>query len=194
MMEQTRIFKALGGVPGRRPVDLAALEGVLVRFSQMIVEQPWIREIDINPVLASADRTVALDARIVLHGADVALERIPRPAIRPYPAQYVGGWTLRDGREVTIRPIRPEDEPLMVAFHGRLSDRSVYFRYFHLLKLNQRVAHDRLTRICFIDYEREMALVAERRDPASGELQIMGVGRLTRLHGTTEAEIRRARG
>jgi acetyltransferase len=189
MMEQTQIFKALGGVPGRRPVDLPALEGVLVRFSQMLVEQPWISEIDINPMLASADRTVALDARIVLHGAEVAREQIPRPAIRPYPSQYVGGCTLRDGREATIRPIRPEDEPLMVAFHGRLSERSVYFRYFHLLKLNQRVAHDRLTRICFIDYEREMALVAERRDPSSGEPLIMGVGRLTRLHRTTEAEI-----
>ena len=189
MMEQTRIFKAFGGVPGRRPVDLAALEGVLVRFSQFLVEQPFVREVDINPMLASGERTVALDARIVLHGIDVPLERIPRPAVRPYPAQYVGGWSLRDGRQVTIRPIRPEDEPLMVTFHGRLSERSVYFRYFHLMKLNQRVAHERLTRICFIDYEREMALVAEWRDPATGEPAIIGVGRLTKVHGTAEAEI-----
>ncbi len=189
MMEQTRIFKAFGGVPGRRPVDLAAIEGVLVRFSQLIVEQPWIREIDINPMLVSADRAVALDARFVLHGIDVPIERIPRPAVRPYPVQYVGGWTLRDGRQVSIRPIRPEDEPLMVTFHGRLSERSVYFRYFHLMKLNQRVAHERLTRICFIDYEREMALVAEWRNPSTGEPQILGVGRLTKMHGTTEAEI-----
>ncbi len=189
MMEQTRIFKAFGGVPGRRPVDVAALEAVLVRFSQLLVEQPWIKEIDINPMLASADRIVALDARVVLHGADVPLESIPRSAIRPYPAQYVGGWILRDGRQVTIRPIRPEDEPLMVTFHGRLSERSVYFRYFHLLKLNQRVAHERLTRICFIDYEREMALVAEWRNPTTGEPQILGVGRLTKGHGTGEAEI-----
>ena len=189
VMEQTRIFKAFEGIPGRRPVDLAALEGVLVRFSQMIVEQPWIREIDINPLLASADRAVALDARIVLHGADVSIEQVPRPAIRPYPVQYVGDWTMRDGRRVTLRPIRPEDEPLMVAFHGKLSERSVYFRYFHLLKLNQRVAHERLTRICFIDYEREMALVADWLDPASGEHQILGVGRLTKMHGTSEAEV-----
>jgi acetyltransferase len=189
MMEQTRIFRAFKGVPGRRPVDPAALEGVLVRFSQMLVEQPWIREVDINPMLASADRTVALDARIVLHDMGVLLEQVPKPAIRPYPVQYVGDWTMRDGTRATIRPIRPEDEPLMVAFHGKLSDRSVYFRYFHLLKLNQRVAHERLTRICFIDYDREMALVADARDPASGDHQILGVGRLTKLHGTAEAEV-----
>jgi acetyltransferase len=89
---------------------------------------------------------------------------------------------------VTIRPIRPEDEPLMVRFHERLSDRSVYFRYFHVMKLNQRVAHERLTRICFIDYDREMALVAEHRDPATGERQVLGVGRLTKVHGLRQAE------
>ncbi len=189
MMEQTRIFRAFKGVPGRRPVDVGALEGVLVRFSQLIVEQPWIREIDINPMLASADRTVALDARIVLHGADVSLDQVPRPAIRPYPVHYVGDWTMRDGKRVTIRPIRPEDEPLMVRFHGQLSDRSVYLRYFHVFKLNQRVAHERLTRICFIDYDREMALVVEYRDPTSDEPQILGVGRLTKMHRTDEAEV-----
>jgi acetyltransferase len=187
MMEQTRIFKAFKGVPGRRPIDVAALEAVLVRFSQLLVEQPWVKEIDINPMLASADRTVALDARIVLYDAESA-DELPRPAIRPYPLHYVGNWTMRDGRQVTIRPIRPEDEPLMVTFHEKLSDRTVYFRYFHVLKLNQRVAHERLTRICFIDYDREMALVAELRDQATGERQILGVGRLTKLHGTREGE------
>ncbi len=188
MMEQTRIFKAFKGVPGRRPVDVAALEGILVRFSQLLVEQPWVKEIDINPMLASADRAVALDARILLHSPDVPADRLPAPAIRPYPVQYISNWTTDEGRRVIFRPIRPEDEPLMVTFHEKLSDRSVYFRYFHMLKLNQRVAHERLTRICFIDYDREMALVAEVRDPATGERQIMGVGRLTKIHGTREAE------
>ncbi len=188
MMEQTRICKAFKGVPGRQPIDVASLAAVLVRFSQLIVEQPWIREIDINPLLASADRTVALDARIVLHDLAVPAERLPAPAIRPYPSQYIGSWALGDGRRITFRPIRPEDEPLMVKFHGLLSDRSVYFRYFNVLKLTQRVSHERLTRICFIDYDREMALVAEFRDPETSERQILGVGRLTKLHGAREGE------
>ena len=89
---------------------------------------------------------------------------------------------------MTIRPIRPEDEPLMVRFHGGLSDRSVYFRYLHMMNLSARVAHERLVRMCFIDYAREMALVAERVDPASGEREILAVGRLVRLHGSNDAE------
>jgi acetyltransferase len=188
MMEQTKILEALRGVRGRKPVDLPALERLLVRFSQLIVEQRWIREVDINPLLASGDRLVALDARIVVHGSDVREEQLPPQPIRPYPRQYVREWQLKDGTPVTIRPIRPEDEPLMVKFHETLSDRSVYFRYFHMLKLGQRIAHERLTRICFIDYDRELALVAEHRDEATGERRILGVGRLTKLHGGKEAE------
>ena len=79
-----------------------------------------------------------------------------------------------------MRPIRPEDEPLMVRFHQALSEQSVYMRYFHMMNLDQRTAHERLTRICFIDYDREMALVAERTDPESGEREVMGVGRLSK--------------
>ena len=90
---------------------------------------------------------------------------------------------------VTIRPIRPEDEPPMVRFHETLSERSVYLRYFHLMNLEQRTTHERLTRICFIDYDREMALVAERRNPETGESEILGVGRLMKIHGTREAEV-----
>src|SRR5580765_2982663 len=106
-----------------------------------------------------------------------------------YPVQYIEQWTTKDGTALTIRPIRPEDEPMMVAFHQRLSERSVYFRYFHLLNLGQRTAHERLTRICFIDYDREMALVAERGGGPSGGREILGVGRLTRTHGTNDAEM-----
>ena len=92
---------------------------------------------------------VALDARIILHDADVRESDLPPLAIRPYPVQFVTAWKLRDGTPVTIRPIRPEDEPLMVAFHKTLSEESVHFRYFGSVKLEQRVAHERLTRICF---------------------------------------------
>jgi acetyltransferase len=188
MMEQTRIFTALKGVRGRHPVDLAALEQLLVRFSQLVVEQRWIAEIDINPLLVSAERLLALDARVVVHGADLSEDQLPRPAIRPYPTHYVARLKLRDGIPVTIRPIRPEDEPLMVKFHEHLSEQSVYFRYFHPLKLSQRVAHERLLRMCFIDYDREMALVVERTDPDKDLHEIVAVGRLIKLYGTSDAE------
>jgi acetyltransferase len=168
MMERTKIFTALGGVRGRAPVDLAALAGLLVRFGQLIVEQPLIRELDINPLLASPEGLLALDARIVIHGAEIADADLPRPVIHPYPSQYVSEATLKDGTPVVIRPIRPEDEPLLIQFHQTLSERSVYFRYFHMMTLHQRTSHERLTRMCFIDYAREMALVVERTDPEGG--------------------------
>jgi acetyltransferase len=189
MMEQTKIYKALKGVRGRKPVNLEELEMLMVRFSQLVVEQPWIKEIDINPLLASPDGIIALDARIVLHDPATPKEKLPRAAIRPYPIKYVSEYKAKDGRTLTIRPIRPEDEPAMVKFHETLSDRSVYLRYLHMMKLSQRVAHDRLTRICFIDYDREMALVAEGSDPETGERRILAVGRLQKLHGTSEAEL-----
>jgi len=189
MMEQTKVFTALKGVRGRKPINMAALEALLVRFSQLVVEQRWIAEIDINPLLASPDHLLALDARVVLHGPAVTLDQLPKPAIRPYPFQYVSSCTMKNGNQVTIRPIRPEDEPLMVKFHETLSDRTVYLRYFCSLSLSQRVAHERLLRICFGDYDREMALVAERVDPATGERGIIGVGRINRLHGKNEAEV-----
>jgi acetyltransferase len=182
MMERTLIFKALGGVRGRPPVDLAALEKLLVRFSYLVVEQEAIREIDINPLLASPDGFLALDARVILHPAEVA--NPPRSAIRPYPGHYVWSWTFEDGELIRIRPIRPEDEPLLVRFHGRLSERSVYLRYFHLLNLSQRVAHERLARICFNDYNRNIALVAERQD---GE--IIAVARLAKAHDSNQGEM-----
>jgi acetyltransferase len=188
MMAQTRIFQALQGVRGRKAVDLRVLEQHLVRFSQLVTELPWIREIDVNPFLVSPDRMLALDARIVLHPPVTKASQLPRPAIRPYPAQYIKPWKLKNGTEVILRPIRPEDEPAMVKFHETLSERSVYYRYFSPLKLGQRVAHERLVRICFNDYDREIALVAERSHPATGEKEILGVGRLSKLHGLNEAE------
>jgi acetyltransferase len=188
VIKQTQIHSALCGVRGRPAIDLDALTAVLVRFSQLVAEQLWIAEIDINPLLVSADRIVALDARVVLHG-DVTEEReLPKLAIRPYPTQYVRPVQLKDSTLVVIRPIRPEDESLMVEFHRGLSDRSVYHRYFSPLKLEQRITHERLSRICFVDYDREMALVAEKSDAANGQRVILGVGRLSKLHGTDEAE------
>ncbi|MEG4058140.1 MULTISPECIES: bifunctional acetate--CoA ligase family protein/GNAT family N-acetyltransferase [unclassified Microcoleus] len=184
MMEQTRIYKALQGVRGRSAIDLVQLEQLLVRFSQLIVEQPQIAEIDINPLLVSPEGAIALDARVVLQTTENAIS----PAIRPYPTQYVQTWSTNGDRPITIRPIRPEDEPLMVLFHEELSEESVYLRYAHMVKLKHRIAHERLTRICFIDYDREMLLVADRQDPETSEHRILGVARLSKLHGKNEAE------
>jgi acetyltransferase len=186
MMERTRVYEALKGVRGRAPVNLGELEKLLVRFSRLVVEQPWVRELDINPLLASPERLLALDARVVLHDPETPEEDLPQPAIRPYPVQYVWEEELKDGTPVTVRPIRPEDEPSMVRFHESLSEQSVYMRYFHAMHVTQRTAHERLTRICFIDYDREMALVAEERDPETGEREILGVGRLSRDHAVPD--------
>jgi acetyltransferase len=188
LMEQTHIFTALKGVRGRPPIDLAHLERVLVQFSLLVAEQSWIKEIDINPFLVSATQMLALDARIVLHGQNVRPEDLPRLAIRPYPQQYCSNWKLRDGTPVNIRPIRPEDEPLMVKFHGTLSDKTVHFRYFAFSKLELRVAHERLTQICFNDFDRDIALVVIRRRPGAKEDEIIAVGRLVKVHGMNEAE------
>jgi acetyltransferase len=182
LMERAGIYKALDGARGRPPVDRAALERTLVRFSQLVAENPRIKEMDINPLLASAGRIVALDARVVFHPWDAADGDLPRTAIRPYPSNYVEAVEMRGGTHITLRPIRPEDEPAMVRFHESLSQRSVYFRYFHHIALSERVSHQRLARVCFIDYQRQMALVAETPDG-----DIAGVGRLTR-GATTEGE------
>lgn len=183
LMEQTRVYEAMKKRPD---IDLQALEQLLVLFSLLVVEQRWIREIDINPLLVGADRTLALDASIIVHEALTPPESLPRLAIRPYPTRYVFPWTMPDGTAVTIRPIRPEDEPLMVRFHETLSERSVYLRYFHNLRLAQRIAHEQLTRICFIDYGREIALVILKKGPAGED--IIAIGRLIKVPGTRDGE------
>jgi acetyltransferase len=160
----------------------------MVMFSHLVAENPRIKEIDINPLLVSGDDLIALDARVLLHPEDVADGALPRPAIRPYPIEYRWEAVLKSGQRVTIRPIRPEDEPCMVDSHKRLSELSIYHRYFGNIPLADRVRHERLTRICFLDYDRQMVLVAEDRTPDKGERQILAVGRLNRTAVEGEAE------
>ena len=188
MMERTKIYTALKGVRGRKATNIAAIEQLLVRFSQLVVEQPWIAEIDINPLLVSAERIFALDGRVVLHPLNTPEDKLPKSAIRPYPNQYATPWKLKNKAPLFIRPIKPEDEPMMVKFHETLSEESVYNRYFSALKLSQRITHERLQRICFNDYDREIALVAELKAPKGEEKKILGVGRLSKQHGRSEAE------
>ncbi len=188
MIEQTKISKALKGVRGRAAIDEVWLEKLLVRFSHLVLEQPLIAEIDINPLLASPERLVALDARVLVHGADVPADRLPKPAIRPYPAEYISEWKLpATGEILTFRPIRAEDEPLMVEFHRELSEESVVQRFEHAMPLEERVAHERLARVCFIDYDRQMALVAERTDPTTDTRSILGIARFRKVTGTCDA-------
>lgn len=171
MMEQTKIYEALHGVRGRKGVDLEKLQEILVRFSQMIVEQKWIKECDINPLLASPDGIIALDGRIILNVSDNV-----EPAIRPYPIQYIEKWG-----EILLRPIRPEDEPKMIEFHQALSVETVRQRYLKAINYQSRVAHERLQRICFNDYDREIAIIAEKEE------KIIGIIRLTKIPKTNDA-------
>lgn len=181
MMEQTKIYGALHGVRGRKSVDLQKLEEILVQFSNLIVSHPEIKEFDINPLLASDKELIALDARIILHESNVKLEDVPKPAIRPYPTQYVENWKLKNGDEVTIRPIRPDDEPFVTQFHKDLSQETVRQRYLKAVNYEKRVAHNRLIRICFNDYDREIALVLEKKR------EILGIIRLSKIPGSDEA-------
>jgi acetyltransferase len=187
-MEHTKIFHALKGVRGRQSVDMAQLEAILVKLSRLVIEQPWIKELDINPLSVSAERIIALDARVVVHPAATKVQELPKPVIRPYPLQFIWQEKMKDGTPVTVRPIRPEDEPAIVEFHRHLSEQTVYFRFFRVMDFNQRVAHERLTKICFIDYDHEIALVVERQSLNGCGSEILGVGRLAKSHDKQEGE------
>jgi len=172
LMERTKMYEALQGVRGQRPVNLEALETLLVRFSQLLVDFPEIQEVDLNPVLATPERVVALDARFLLRPPDQSAEQSPRLAIHPYPNQYIAPFRLRDGREAIIRPIRPEDEPLILALHAGLSENTIRMRFFSMVKTLSR---ESLIRLCHLDYDREMALAAVMRE--NGEPRLLGVSR-----------------
>lgn len=193
LMAKTKIYKALQGVRGRKAVDLAALERLLVHFSQLIVENRWIKECDINPLLANDEELIALDGRILLYSGEQEMATAGPPvAIRPYPIEYMSEGSLSDGRRVAIRPLQPEDTPAVVAFHEELSEDTVRQRYFAFLSLDERVAHERLVRICFNDYDREIALLAEETTrEATSTRPILGIIRLRRsLAKREQAELK----
>lgn len=176
LMEQTKIYDALQGVRGKKAVNFDELKKILVQFSQLIVDQKWIKECDINPLLVSGDRIIALDARIILHDPNTV--DFPKPAIRSYPNQYIEKW-----KEFTFRPIRPDDEAKMRQFHQDLSQETVRQRYLKEVHYEERVAHERLQRICFNDFDREITIVAEYQD------QILGIIRLSKDIGTQDASL-----
>jgi acetyltransferase len=181
VIERTNIARILRGVRGRKPVNQGPIEETLIRFSQLVLDHPRLKEIEINPLLVSPTNLVALDARVSLWPEDVADVQLPQPAIRPYPQAYVAKWTSADGLQVVIRPIRPEDEQRVVEFHRSLSDTSVQSRYFHAMSFATRTTHERLSRVCFTDHDREIALVAETSDTKNGG-KILAIARLIKTH------------
>ncbi len=156
------------------PTALQTLEETLVLISRMISEWPILREIEFEVQVESDGTLWVSKARVEYQPSDLPKAAWPKCVIRPYPSQYVRSLTLRDGEEATIRPIRPEDETRIVDFHNDLSERSVYLRYLQFLKFEERIHHDRLARVCFNDYSRELALVVVHDD------KILGVGRMQR--------------
>jgi acetyltransferase len=184
LMERTQIDRALHGVRGQAPVRLDLLETLLVRFSYLLCDFPEIQEIDINPLLAGPEGVVGLDARVLLGAAGLPPNQRPRLAIHAYPNQYTALFRLSDGTELLIRVIRPEDEPLIIEFHAGHSEQTLRMRFFSLVKALSR---DSLIRLCHLDYDREMALVALQRD-ADGKPRIAGVSRYYLNPATGDAE------
>ena len=176
ILEQTRIYKALSeGYRNRPPVNIRQLTDILVRVSDLVVDFPEISELDINPLAVGGDSAIALDARIILDLKAVT-SRIPDHGhliISPYPTHYITPWQTDDGRNVLLRPIKPEDEVLERTAMGRLSEESLRFRFF---KIPHRITHEMLTRFCNIDYDREMTIIAEYND--KGEKRSVGNSRL----------------
>ena len=188
LMEKTKIYEALKGVRGKKPINMSALEEVFINFSHLIIENPRIKECDINPLVVFDDQIVALDARILLHDWAIPDDQLPRLAIRPYPYHYIVQTTLKNELAVTLRPILPEDEHLLANFHRELSENSVRQRYFAFMSLDERVAHERLMRICFNDFDREWAIIAIIGEKEKKEM--IGIGRLIRIPGLPRAQFK----
>ncbi|HOJ67710.1 MAG TPA: GNAT family N-acetyltransferase [Candidatus Hydrogenedentes bacterium] len=180
-MERCRIYQALKGEKGSMAVNTEEIEVLMVRFGDLIVDQPWITEIEINPLYVTVDQAVVLQCSAVILPRETPRELLPRPVIRPYPSEYVFQVETRDGKPMIIRPVRPEDEIRMIRFHKTLSSDTVYFRYLRLLSLDQRIRHDRLSQMCFVDYDRQMGLVATTRSDRQSDEDILAICRFVRL-------------
>jgi len=181
LMESTRVYQLLKGYRNRPRADLDKLEEILISLSQLVVDFPEISELDINPLILVGSNPCAVDARVILKPS-----KIKSPLhliISPYPAQYEMPAITNEGVQIFIRPIKPEDEPLLADFFKTLSPKSIYMRFFSPLKSIPQAMMARFTQI---DYDRDMALVAIRQD--QGREEIMGVARLMSKPGGIEPE------
>jgi len=175
MLQSLRAWPLLEGFRGRPGVNADRLIEVLMRMSYLIADFPEIVELDVNPLLATPEDVVALDARVVVDRALVgkAIEPYSHLALRPYPEEYVREEQMKDGTPITLRPIRPEDEPLWKEMLARCSPQTIHSRFRAAVAWGR---HDVATRYCFIDYDREIAIVAEHAE--NGTRELAGVGRL----------------
>lgn len=175
MLESLKIWPLLQGFRGRPAANLDKLIEVLIRLSYLAADYPEITELDINPLLVTPDNVVALDARVIIDNrlSEKYKEQYSHLVMRPYPEKYVKPIKLRDGTKVTLRPIKPEDEPLWMEMLGSCSKETIFsrFRYFF-----HWASHEVATRYCYIDYDREIAIVAEIEE--AGKKKLIGVGRL----------------
>lgn len=157
MIQRTRIAKLLGHFRQMPPIEMAALENVLLRVAEMVCELPWIKEMDINPLIVDEHGACAVDARIIVDYLPPSADRYAHMAIHPYPTHLITHWQLTDGTDLTIRPIRPEDAEMEQDFVRGLSAESKYFRFMDTL---QELSQTMLVRFTQIDYDRELALIA----------------------------------
>jgi acetyltransferase len=180
MLERTRVYRKMRGFRNVPPVAIDAVVLVLRRLSQLVVDWPRIAELEINPLLASADGCTGLDARIRL----AAAEAPARLAICPYPRELEREVSVADGRAFVLRPIRPEDEPALVRGFSRLSEEEVRSRFFAPMKILPHVTAARFTQI---DYDREMAFVIAERG-AAGDAELHAVVRVVADPDNARAE------
>ena len=175
LMNETKVSRLLKGFRAKKPTDVRELEHIIVSFSNLIVDFPEISEIEINPIVIANGKTYAVNARAILEESPPSDPGIQYPhlVISPYPTRYVSRWNLSDGTEVLLRPIRPEDEPLEYELLTSLSQSSMQRRFFSIIN---DISHEMLLRYCNIDYDREVAIVAEIK--VNGVRRLIGIGRL----------------
>ncbi|MHB9075493.1 MAG: bifunctional acetate--CoA ligase family protein/GNAT family N-acetyltransferase [Desulfobaccales bacterium] len=181
LIEKTRVSRVLKGYRNAPPADLDKLAEILVRISQLVTDFPEIVELDINPLLVINGRFVAVDARLIVSPTDVPPPR--HLIIAPYPNQFESDWLLRDGTPVLLRPMKPEDEPLVSDFLSKCSEETIFFRYFKLIK---KWTHEMLIRFTQNDYDRELGLMAIGQPP--GPEIMMGVSRMVMAADRSTAE------
>jgi acetyltransferase len=175
LIEETKVFKLLKGYRGMPGVDISSIQFLLYKFAYLLADFPEIKEIDINPFGVDEDEGIVLDAKVVLDKNVIGKEIKPYAhlVVSPYPKEYTGEFTLENGKKVILRPIRPEDEPLEAEMFKTFSKKTQHHRFFGLIK---DITHEMLVRYTQIDYDREIAIIAELSE--NGKKQMVGVVRL----------------